>query len=224
MFKSVTGLPPMNRKPTAVLVFLSFLLNCAPLKASPKQAQSSSSQGRAVEVGTVQDPDEYAVWSVVLSKKYASGNLQRLVIKDRTSVDGRAKGLRKFEHLSEAVPDIRAKNEAKYGLENRFSVELPCILISAETENRLFPFASITVLDSDAVDKIQKSWHQFYQQYPGAQGVLTISRVGFNSDKSEAAVYMTNKASLMMGAGKLFLLVKKNGLWEIQREELIWFS
>ena len=214
----------MNQKLTTSLVCLS-LISCFAMKASPLQSQSSSSQGRPAELPTVQDPDEYAVWSAVLSKKFDRGSLQRLVIKDRTSIDARAKDFRKFESLSEAaVSDLRVKNEGKYTLENKFSVKPLCILISPETESRLFPFASITVLDSEAIEKIRSSWDKFYQECPGAQGVLTISPVCFNSDKSQAVVYMTNKVSLMIGSGKLFLLAKKRGIWEIQKEELIWLS
>lgn len=214
----------MNRISTASLVCLSFLVYCLALKASPRQTQSSLSQGRPAETATVQDPDEYAVWNAVLSKKYAQGSLQRLVIKDRTALEVKPERLHKLEDLSEMLSDLQAKNETKYALENKFSVKLPCILISAETEKGLFPFASITVLDSDAIDKIQKSWHEFYQEYPGAQGVLTISRVGFNSDKSQGIVYVTNHASPLIGAGELFLLGKKNGAWEILKVEPVWFS
>jgi hypothetical protein len=215
----------MNQKLTISLACLSFLVSCFAMKASPLQSQSSSSQGRTLGVPTVQDPDEYAVWSAVLSKEYGYRNLQRLVIKDRTALEVKPERLDKLEKgLAEMVPDLEGKNETKYALENKFGVRLPCVLISAETENRLFPFASITVLDREAVDKVQKSWHEFYQEYPGAQGVLTLSRVGFNSDKSQAVVYVTNHASPLIGAGELFLLAKKNGAWKILKVHPVWFS
>ena len=78
--------------------------------------------------------------------------------------------------------------------------------------------------DKAFIEKVQSSWKQFYEEYPSAQGILTISRVGFNSDKSEAVVYIQNVASLMLASGKLFFLTKKNGSWEVQTEKMIWFS
>ena len=71
---------------------------------------------------------------------------------------------------------------------------------------------------------MRSSWKQFYEEYPGAQGILTISRVGFNPDKNEAVVYIQNVASLIVASGKLFFLTKKNGSWEFQTEKMIWFS
>jgi len=74
------------------------------------------------------------------------------------------------------------------------------------------------------VKRIEDGWHQFYKDHPGAPGILTVSRVGFNSDKSLAVVCVVASRSLMTANGKCFLLAKKNGTWEIEREKLIWFS
>ena len=39
------------------------------------------------ESTAVKDPDEYAVWSAVVVKKYADGRYTQLVTRDRTAID-----------------------------------------------------------------------------------------------------------------------------------------
>jgi hypothetical protein len=176
----------------------------------------------------VQDPDEYAVWSTLLTKKYATEIVKELVIEDRTALLKSdtfvIKHLPYFEITSQALSDFKDKNLAQYAVENKFSVNVPCTLISKGTENGLFHFPSDNRIDSEAVKKIQDGWQQFRQDHPDARGIITISRVGFNSDKSLAVVYVATRAGMMMANGRCFLLVKKNGSWEIVKEEIIWFS
>jgi hypothetical protein len=169
---------------------------------------------------TVKDPDEYTVWSTVLAKKYADRNYLKLVIRNRTAIDL----WHHSEHDGEAFSDLKAKNKAQSLLENNFSVKLPCILMTPEAESKLFYSTPSERKDKGFIEKVHSSWNQFYEEYPGAQGILTISRVGFNSDKSEAVVYIQNVANVMVASGKLFFLTKKNGTWEVQTEEMIWFS
>ncbi len=178
------------------------------------------------ESTAVKDPDEYAVWSAVLAKKYADGSYLKLVIRDRTAYvpDPIARQWQNSEHDTEAFSDLKAKNKAQSVLENKFSVKLPCILMTGEAQSKLFYSTPSEPKDEAWVEKVRSSWKQFYEEYPGAQGILTISRVGFNPDKNEAVVYIQNVASLIVASGKLFFLTKKNGSWEVQTEKMIWFS
>jgi hypothetical protein len=175
----------------------------------------------------IQAPDEYEVWSAVLTKKYGDGIFQRLVVRDRTEMlmhEPIANRWQNSEQDTEAFADLKVKNKTRYALENKFSLKLPCILISSGEENKVFKSVPVSRADKDFAEKAHSSWQRFYEEYPGAQGILTISRVGFDSDKSHAVVYIANTASLMLASGKLFFLAKKNGSWEIQTEQMIWFS
>ena len=176
------------------------------------------------ESTAVKDPDEYLVWSAVLAKKYADGRNMKLVIRDRTAIDLPKRLSQNSEHDSEAFGDLRDKNKAQSVIENKFSVKLPCILMTRQAESKLFDSTPSQHKDKTFIEKMHRSWDQFYEEYPGAQGILTMSRVGFNSDKSEAVVYIQNAATFMVSSGKLFFLTKKNGSWEVQTEQMIWFS
>lgn len=177
----------------------------------------------------VRDPDEYAVWSVVLTNKYVTGSVKELVIADRTIIlksDFVAKHLRSFENATDTVSDLLDKNQVQYAVENKFAVNVPCTIWSKETANALFHLPANHGLDPEAVKNMNDGWHQFHKEHPdtGGGGIIGMSRVGFNADKTQAVVYIATSASPMIANGKCFLLTKKNGSWEIEREDLIWFS
>jgi hypothetical protein len=190
-------------------------------------AGGAATATKNVTVVLERDPDEYAVWSVLLTKKYATEGTKRLVIEDQTALlpsDLIVSHLADLENASDAVSDLKTKNQRPYIMENKFSVSLPCILISKGTENGLFHFPGDNRIDAEAVKNIDQGWRQFYQDFPDAGGILSISRVGFNSDKSLAIVYISAKKSMMIANGKCYVLAKKNGSWELEDEVLIWFS
>jgi hypothetical protein len=104
----------------------------------------------------VQDPYEYAVWSVLVLK-YTEPNHHTYIIRDRTTTESRSSvlGLHAYEHLSaeeaykEAYSDLQAKNKEQYRLENKLSVTPPCVFISKEKEESLFP-----ALPTDRIDDL----------------------------------------------------------------------
>jgi hypothetical protein len=213
----------MNRRLAATFVCFSFPLNFLTLQARP-QLQSVR-QGQPAEIATVQDSDEYAVWSILLVWRYTYRNHQTFVIRDRTATDTNPRDLLPYAYLSEeAFSDFKAKNKEQYRLENKLSVTTPCVFISKEKEDSLFPTAHITSIDSNSIEQMQNNWNQFYQQYPGMHGIVTFSRVGFNSDKSQAVVYVRYDGGIMTHRGEYFVFAHKNGSWEIQTQKLIWIS
>jgi len=188
-------------------------------------ARQESSAG-VNEPATVQDPDEYAVWNVLLTQKYSVGTVKELVIRDRTARQNLdVARLPNFEGAaSDAASNLKAKNQVQYNIANKLSTNLPHTFLSQEAENKLFHYPSDNRIDAEAFKKIQDGWSQFRQDHPGARGLITLSRVGFNSDKSVAVVYIGIQASMMKSNGTCFLLTKKNGSWEIEREDVIWYA
>lgn len=58
-------------------------------------------------------------------------------------------------------------------------------------------------------------WDAFYKAYPGAQGHMTLSRVGFNQTLDEALVYVTNGAGELAWEGYYLLLSKVDRAWKV---------
>jgi hypothetical protein len=68
------------------------------------------------------------------------------------------------------------------------------------------------------------SWPAYYKRFPGSQGLLTFSRVGFNTDGTQAFFYYSNMCDGLCGTGKYVIMGKYDGRWAIQQEIEMWVS
>ena len=67
-------------------------------------------------------------------------------------------------------------------------------------------------------------WPAYYKQYPGSQGLLTFSGVGFNSDGTQAFFYFSNRCEGWCGGGDYVVMEKREGRWVMQRDIAMWVS
>lgn len=67
-------------------------------------------------------------------------------------------------------------------------------------------------------------WPAYYKQFPGSNGVLTFSRVGFSGDGTQALFYYSNRCGGLCGTGSYVIMEKRNGNWTIQQEIEMWVS
>jgi hypothetical protein len=208
----------------AALFSMALARICPAFRASAVPAESVSSL-QSVDEATLQDTDEYAVLNALLAQTISGPDHKAFVIKEHTAIGGPAGDLHAYAFLSEgAYSDFHTKNEKSYILDAKRTGIPAWTLLSKEAEDKLFPFANITSITAETEKQIEDSWKQFYRTYPGAHGILTFSRVGFNSDKSQAVVYMKYDGNVMSHYGAYFLLVRKGGLWEFQTKKTIWIS
>jgi len=202
---------------TAVTVGL-FL--CRP--STPLAAQNS-------EPSPIQDAEEYAVYSAVLNAEFAAETATRqFVIDDYTPSPKKPKftgfiGGLTFSGAAlppidpQTAADFDAKIKESSALERKFSLNLPYVLVSECDLRKIFP--------PDAQGHIDAGpWQQFYEKYPGALGIISLSRVGFNSTKQEAVVRVAVQYGLLGGSGKVFVLSKRSEKWEIRKKVTIWLS
>jgi hypothetical protein len=59
-------------------------------------------------------------------------------------------------------------------------------------------------------------WTEFSAKYPGASGLVVLSRVGFDADEDTALVFVYYRCGDLCGAGGLYVLVKTDGSWKVQ--------
>jgi len=63
---------------------------------------------------------------------------------------------------------------------------------------------------------VSAAW--YYEHYPGAQGALTLSRVGFSTDGQQAMFYVINHCGGKCGSWS-FVVARKHGpKWEVVKE------
>ncbi len=112
---------------------------------------------------------------------------------------------------AEVIDDYKNINAEPYQLDTRFKIDLPYTLVSER---------EITAILSENYDQ----WDGFYNRFPDAPGYYILSRVGFSHNGDQALVYMGYLCQVTCGNGHLFFLAKENGLWEIQKQILLWQS
>ena len=66
-------------------------------------------------------------------------------------------------------------------------------------------------------------WGRFYREYPHSSGLLELSRVGFNRDGTQAALYTSTRCRVRCGSGYFVIMQKdSNSEWKIVREVQLW--
>jgi hypothetical protein len=61
-------------------------------------------------------------------------------------------------------------------------------------------------------------WGEYYRRFPGSQGVLTLSRVGFNAERTQAPFFFSNQCGGLCGAGRYVVMEKRGSDWVIRKE------
>lgn len=61
-------------------------------------------------------------------------------------------------------------------------------------------------------------WSAFYAKYPGSPGLVRLSRVGFDSSREQALVYVHRSCGGRCGSGRYVLLSRSGEQWEVVDE------
>jgi hypothetical protein len=64
----------------------------------------------------------------------------------------------------------------------------------------------------------------FKQTFPGASGIISLSRVGFDPSLREAIISTSFVCGFLCGTGRLYTLRKKWGRWEVISNPIVWVS
>ena len=198
---------------TLLLTTLSCSLFTDGLKAT-SQPEATSDLDR--------EKAEYEVYSALIEGKFSMEALQQVVIKDQTDIFstlGESQDTQ--DRLRKELPGL--KKETLEDFVTRSAENIP---LKAESFDLSKP---VKLLSESEVNSFFNStdtngWDSFYTQYPDSQGLLTLSRVGFDKNQEQALVYYGNMSHWLAGAGFYVLLVKTNGEWQIKKETMAWIS
>lgn len=135
-----------------------------------------------------------------------------ILIKDRTCVDtffveGSYQRLVDIleKQASDRVPiglirDFVEKNRDSSPVWPALTQHLPARLIDFEERREIFR-------DDD------KGWSRLYQRYPGATGIVTVSRVGLSRDPERALFYLANVWGGLAAVGGFHVLEREGDFW-----------
>ncbi len=169
---------------------------------------------------TVIEPEEYAVYSSLLNQMFTNEKTNQLVIENLTSADDfqpiqkRKKGLSSLS--KEIIEDSITKNTKSYELSDKFNSEANVKLLGGSEREELFK-------------KLNENYYEwgkvFRQKYPaGGVTIISLSRVGFNAEKSQALVFTDYQCGWTCGEGNYVLLTKKEGQWKVKKKSMKWIS
>ena len=172
------------------------------------------------------DKEEYAVYSMLLEQWIDNKEIKNIVVKRFTktrsvgdekplTIDSFLRPRGEKSPLEQSmVNDFNEKNYRRSSqlLENLFGQKSKIILISEAEFGEMF---------SEGCDE---GWKSFYKKYPNTQGVTTLSRVGFNQEKTQALVYIASSGACFGGSGYLVILQKQFDSWKIVNQQMLWIS
>jgi hypothetical protein len=111
-------------------------------------------------------------------------------------------------------PDYDLKNDTVYFLGNKFDVASKEVsLVSNEEINYIFNTTDIN-----------SGWEKFYRRFPNSPGIISLSRIGYNTGKTQALVQMGIMYASLGGDGLMIYLRIENNKWKIIRTIPTWVS
>lgn len=172
-------------------------------------------------VNSVQDKQEYSVYSALVNKYAKSFKGEKIVIDESTSglnIIPSFSGNNGFDKdgrfNEECVKSLKDNNTSVWRLSKDMLLVKEYFLVANQLEQ----------IDSDMRSGID-GWKNYYGRYPNSQGLLSLSRAGFCKGKTQALVYIANRFSADGGWGRLVLLkVNADKQWQVAEEVVLWIS
>lgn len=176
---------------------------------------TASGQARPPAGPAQRATDEYAVYTASLEELYRGDGL--LVIRTPTDIahlqNATAQIGTNIPRLDAVtLDDFQVINQQEYPLSNRFDLHTTYMLVSQAQLQTVFG------------RNFEQGWKDFYKIYPSAQGIITLSRVGFNSELTQALVYLGATGDAESGSGTYIFLTKTNGAWTVQHQLGAWIT
>jgi hypothetical protein len=170
------------------------------------------------------DSNEYQIYSLILNEKFTLINdlvVTQKTLKSTSTTISFANNY--YQPLKTEFPNLDTtifttlveSNVLAYNLANNFSVSTKTItLISSEEILYLFNLKDVN----------NKGWSDFNRKYPNSNGMIGMSRVGFNLDKSQAIVAVEHHYGSLGADGFLIYLIKEQNSWRIIKTINSWVS
>jgi len=192
------------------ILFAVLIITLAACGAAPTSTPTPS--------GNQVDVEEQAVYTAVLRELYSASSY---VIMEKTATDpgGAENTAQTLDYVLQNMHDVtpataesfQTRNDAAYPIRTDMDLGVEYVLLSQSGMNEIF-------------GQNQSGWEIFYNRYPDAPGITTLSRVGFSDSFDQALVYVGTQSYWLAGAGYFFLLRKAGGNWLIDQKVMTWIS
>jgi len=221
--------PP--RSPRAALADRAPVVPSPPVEApaaAPVAAPSAPAPKSDIE------SEEYFVYDDLIRSEYCGEDIDLIVVADRTAFGHDEAGALNdaVEQMRvmlphpqpETIDDFARRNAERRPLRaDRFFRPRP----QPGSNDRIVLGPMVKMISEREQEELFKGhdgWKRFYAAYPRSQGIVDVSAVGFNGDRTQALLYVGNQSHWLAGAGFYMLLEKKGDKWEIVAKNMCWIS
>jgi len=160
-----------------------------------------------------EDADAYEVYAAILPSEWPLrvAHAKQLVIRRETKSYQMClrPDIELQERVGPAISDYVELNKKAWLLQARLSFEKPYQFLEADKFSALLS---------------QGGWARYNREYPESGGLIELSAVGFNRDKTVAVVYMGHSCGMLCGGGTFHVLEKKDGKWKPLEWKGAWCS
>jgi len=113
---------------------------------------------------------------------------------------------------ADTIRDFSEKSCSIGRLSTTFHTDLPRVFINPDT------------VFIDMVPTHRNGLTDFRQTFPGASGIISLSRVGFDSTLHEAIVSSAFVCGMLCGEGRRHILRETRGKWVVVQSLVVWIS
>jgi hypothetical protein len=188
---------------SASVIIHCALVFCALLHPEPSTNSIEGPQPyldtEAYEVYAPRLPDEWP-WAVAHAKQLVIQQETTVFPKLATETECLPGGDDFPESWKEVLADYKKQNERTRVLARGFVIEKPYHLIPKQEVADLFK-------------KDGPGWNGFYLRYPDSGGIIQLSAVGFNRERTKAVLYVGHSCGWLCGGGGYSFVQKKDGKW-----------
>jgi hypothetical protein len=200
------------------LIFSAFLL--ALIQGCSKEDNGNAPEFTLKNSDALDDLD-YRLYSLVLGEMFTEP--KNLVVIQDVHGGGPVTNHEFLQNLNHNYPEIDTTifydpvllKDSVYYLENKFSV----------------PGKKINLVSSGEIDyyfsnkeDVNAGWVEFYFKYPDSGGTISFSRIGYNSGKTQAIIFLGNIYASLGGEGHMIFLKLENNGWKILQAMRTWIS
>ncbi len=166
--------------------------------------------------------EEYEIVGFLLDF-ISEGETEYLVVQNETENDFVAGNVDFFKKQEEELKNLNSgllldfvsKNMKSWPLETGgLQTERKIMLQSSEELEKAF----------DGAGTSGPGWEAFYKKYPESDGQTVVSRPGFNTDRTEALVYIAGMHDYLCAEGNLYHLKKSDSKWQLTDIIPLWIS
>jgi hypothetical protein len=166
--------------------------------------------------------DESAVYTVLFQDLYEASKNRPIILIETTSIGVPPGLLTKVsvqgEQTTRFLARLSPETRQDYSDRNKEHARLP-------SPCHLAPDCVVfDVADIAPLVKNDRAWRGFMKKHPNAPGVVVVSRIGFNRDRTEAIVYVGRACGSICGEGEYVRLVKLKNSWAVDDHTVVWLS